>query len=82
MLALSCDGLTDCALTARAPKDGAQIWKLALPGIGRVLAGVNNDLLGTRLLSGTYDDAVEASPGRSRRCSGSRSTSGCRWSTR
>ncbi|MEV0134931.1 PQQ-binding-like beta-propeller repeat protein [Dactylosporangium sp. NPDC050688] len=63
VLVLSCDGLTDCALTARAPKDGAQIWKLALPGIGRVLAGANNDLLGTRLLSGTYDDAVEAMPG-------------------
>ncbi|GAA3259267.1 PQQ-binding-like beta-propeller repeat protein [Dactylosporangium siamense] len=63
VLALSCGGLSDCTLTARAPKDGAQIWKLQLPGIGRVLAGANNDLLGTRLLSGTFDDAVEAMPG-------------------
>ncbi|MEU0553294.1 PQQ-binding-like beta-propeller repeat protein [Dactylosporangium maewongense] len=62
VLALACGGLTDCTLTARSPKDGAQIWKLTLPGIGRVLAGVNTDLLGTRLLSDTYDNAVEASP--------------------
>lgn len=63
VLALSCGGLSDCSLTARAPKDGAQIWKLQLPGIGRVLAGVNSDLLGTRLLSDTFDNAVQASPG-------------------
>lgn len=63
VLALSCDGLTDCSLAAHSPKDGAQIWKLVLPGIGRVLAGVNSDLLGTRLLSDTYDDAVRATPG-------------------
>ncbi|MET7396398.1 PQQ-binding-like beta-propeller repeat protein [Dactylosporangium sp. NPDC005572] len=63
VLTLSCGGLTDCTLMARAPKDGAQIWKVTVPGIGRTLNGANSDLLGTRLAADTYDDAVRAIPG-------------------
>ncbi len=62
VLTLACGGLGDCTLAARAPKDGAQRWKMALPGIGRVLAGANSDLLGSRLLSPTYRAAVNAAP--------------------
>ena len=63
VLTLTCSGLSDCTLAARAPTDGTQRWKSPLPGIGRVLAGVNSDLLGSRELSPTYRDAVAASPG-------------------
>jgi hypothetical protein len=63
VLTLSCGGLSDCTLSARGPTDGAQRWKAVLPGIGRVLAGVNSELLGSRELSATYRDAVAASPG-------------------
>ncbi|GAA0738178.1 hypothetical protein GCM10010199_60920 [Dactylosporangium roseum] len=62
VLTLACAAMADCTLTARAPKDGAQLWKLALPGIGRVHNGVNSDLLGTRLFSDTFEDAVSAIP--------------------
>src|SRR3954463_7515254 len=31
VLTLACGKLSDCTLTARAPRDGAQIWKLTLP---------------------------------------------------
>src|SRR5581483_7377740 len=62
VLTLSCGGLSDCTLAARTPGDGTQRWKSTLPGIGRVLAGVNRELLGSRELSSTYRDAVAASP--------------------
>lgn len=62
VLTLSCGGMSDCTLAARAPKDGAQIWKLTLPGIGRVHNGLNSDLLGTQPFSSTYRDAVAATP--------------------
>jgi len=62
VLTLSCGGMSDCTLAARAPRDGAQIWKLTLPGIGRVHNGINSDLLGTRTLSSAYEDAVGATP--------------------
>jgi hypothetical protein len=62
VLTLSCGGMTDCTLMARAPRDGAQVWKLTLPGIGRVHNGVNSDLLGTQLLAEAYGDAISAMP--------------------
>lgn len=62
VLTLACGGLSDCTLTARAPRDGAQVWKLTLPGIGRVLNGVNSDLLGTDVLAAAYRDAISAMP--------------------
>jgi outer membrane protein assembly factor BamB len=62
VLTLACGGLSDCTLTARAPRDGAQIWKLTLPGIGRVLNGANPELLGTDPMSDTYRDAIKAMP--------------------
>ncbi|WP_433082306.1 PQQ-binding-like beta-propeller repeat protein [Dactylosporangium sp. CA-052675] len=62
VLTLSCGGLSDCTLTARAPRDGAQIWKLTLPGIGRVLNGINSDLLGTEVKADAYREAIDAMP--------------------
>jgi outer membrane protein assembly factor BamB len=62
VLTLACGGLSDCSLTARQPSDGGQRWKMTLPGIGRVLAGVNSDLLGSRQLSPTYREAIDAAP--------------------
>jgi outer membrane protein assembly factor BamB len=62
VLTLACGGLSDCTLTARTPRDGAQIWKLTLPGIGRVLNGANPELLGTDPMSDTYRDAIKAMP--------------------
>jgi outer membrane protein assembly factor BamB len=62
VLTLGCGGLSDCTLTAHQPSDGGQRWKMTLPGIGRVLAGVNSDLLGSRQLSPTYREAIDAAP--------------------
>jgi hypothetical protein len=62
VLTLACRALSDCTLAARAPGDGATRWKMTLPGIGRVLAGANSELLGSRQLSGTYRGAVAAVP--------------------
>ncbi|MFG2039026.1 PQQ-binding-like beta-propeller repeat protein [Dactylosporangium sp. NPDC048998] len=62
VLTLACGGLSDCTLTARAPRDGAQMWKLTLPGIGRVLNGGNADLLGTEVMAAAYRDAIGAMP--------------------
>jgi outer membrane protein assembly factor BamB len=63
VLSLSCPGLSDCTLSARAPTDGTLRWKTPMPGIGRVLAGVNKPLLGTRELASSYVDALANSPG-------------------
>ncbi|GAA2375587.1 PQQ-binding-like beta-propeller repeat protein [Dactylosporangium salmoneum] len=63
VLTIACGGLTDCTLSARAPRDGAQSWKLTLPGIGRVLNGINSDLLGTDVRAEAYRDAIGAMPG-------------------
>jgi outer membrane protein assembly factor BamB len=55
VLSLTCPQLlTDCALTAHAPADGGVRWRSTMPGIGRVLAGVNSPLLGSRELAGAY----------------------------
>ncbi|WP_433213143.1 PQQ-binding-like beta-propeller repeat protein [Dactylosporangium sp. CS-047395] len=62
VLTIACGGLSDCTLTARSPKDGAPIWKLTLPGIGRVLNGINSDLLGTEVKADAYRDAINAMP--------------------
>ncbi|MEV8514470.1 PQQ-binding-like beta-propeller repeat protein [Dactylosporangium sp. NPDC051484] len=62
VLTLACGGLSDCTLTSRTPRDGAQQWKLTLPGIGRVLNGINADLLGTEVMAEAYRDAIEAMP--------------------
>jgi outer membrane protein assembly factor BamB len=62
ILSLTCPGLSDCSLAARAPLDGAIRWKTTLPGIGRSLAGVNRPLLGTRELASSYVDALANSP--------------------
>ncbi|WP_432983955.1 PQQ-binding-like beta-propeller repeat protein [Dactylosporangium sp. CA-233914] len=62
VLTLACGGLSDCTLSARALKDGAQYWKLTLPGIGRVLNGINSDLLGTEIKADAYRDAIQAMP--------------------
>ncbi|GAA3448945.1 outer membrane protein assembly factor BamB family protein [Dactylosporangium matsuzakiense] len=62
VLTLTCGALSDCTLAARAPKDGAQIWKLTLPGVGRVLNGINSDLLGTEVKADAYHDAINAMP--------------------
>jgi hypothetical protein len=63
ILTLGCGtSLTDCTLAARAPRDGATIWKVTLPGIGRVHNGVNSDLLGTEVLAEAYRDAIVAMP--------------------
>jgi hypothetical protein len=62
VLTIACGKLSDCTLTARAPRDGAQIWKLTLPGIGRVLNGINSDLLGTEVKADAYRDAIGAMP--------------------
>lgn len=62
VLTLSCGGLSDCTLKARDPGTGAMRWKGVLPGVGRVHAGANSPLLGSRTLANTYHQAVEASP--------------------
>lgn len=62
VLTLTCAELSDCTLTDRAPSDGSQRWKMTLPGIGRVLAGANATLLGSRELSPTYHAVIERSP--------------------
>ncbi|MGI5246594.1 PQQ-binding-like beta-propeller repeat protein [Dactylosporangium sp. CA-139066] len=62
VLTLACGGLTDCTLAARSPRDGAQIWKVTLPGIGRVLNGANPGLLGTEVMADAYRDAIKAMP--------------------
>jgi hypothetical protein len=62
VLTLACGALSDCTLTARAPRDGAQIWKLTLPGVGRVLNGINSDLLGTEVKADAYRGAINAMP--------------------
>jgi outer membrane protein assembly factor BamB len=64
ILALTCPGLSDCSLAGRAVTDGAIRWKTTLPGIGRVLAGVNHPLLGSRELASSYVDALASSPGK------------------
>ena len=63
VLTLSCGGLSDCTLAARTPHDGTQRWKVILSGVGRVHAGANSELLGSRELSSTYRDALGAAPG-------------------
>jgi outer membrane protein assembly factor BamB len=62
VLTLACNGLSDCTLTARAPRDGAQIWKLGIPGVGRLLNGINSDLLGTEVKADAYRNAINAMP--------------------
>jgi hypothetical protein len=64
ILSLTCPGLSDCSLAARGPLDGATRWRTTLPGIGRVFAGVNHPLLGSRELASSYSDALASSPGR------------------
>lgn len=60
---LTLDCAPDCTVAARSPADGAVRWRLALPGVGRVLAGANADLPGGRaLVAGSYADAVAAAP--------------------
>jgi hypothetical protein len=62
ILSLTCPWLADCGLTFRTPLDGTVRWKSALPGIGRVLAGANQPLLGSRELASSYVAAIAASP--------------------
>jgi hypothetical protein len=62
VLTLTCPGLSDCTLANRKPSDGTQRWKMTLPGIGRVLAGANSTLLGSRELSPTYHEVVSVAP--------------------
>jgi hypothetical protein len=62
VLSLTCPGLSDCVLAARAPLDGATRWKTSLPGVGRTLAGVNHPLLGSRELASSYAEAMAGSP--------------------
>jgi outer membrane protein assembly factor BamB len=62
VLSLTCPGLSDCTLAARAPSDGAVRWKTVLPGIGRLLAGVNKPLLGSRELASSYVEALANVP--------------------
>ncbi|GAA4243330.1 hypothetical protein GCM10022255_001970 [Dactylosporangium darangshiense] len=64
VLTIACGGLSDCTLAARSPRDGAQVWKLTLPGIGRVLNGANSDLLGTQVMAEAYRDAISAMPNK------------------
>jgi hypothetical protein len=62
ILSLTCPWLADCSLAFRAPLDGTVRWKTTLPGIGRVLAGANQPLLGSRQLTPSYQAAGAASP--------------------
>lgn len=64
LLSLTCPGVSDCTLASRAPPDGAPRWHVVLPGVGRVLAGVNTPLLGSRQLApSSYLNAIAAHPG-------------------
>lgn len=62
VLALTCGGLTECSLAAREPLDGAVRWRAGLPGAGKVLAGVNHQLLGSRSLAPPGIDARVGGP--------------------
>jgi outer membrane protein assembly factor BamB len=62
VLSLTCPALADCTLASRVPGDGSTRWKVAMPGIGRVLAGLNSPLLGSRELTDGYH-ALAAVPG-------------------
>jgi outer membrane protein assembly factor BamB len=63
LLSLTCPALSDCTLASRGLLDGAARWRVVLPGVGRVLAGLNSPLLGSRqLTSSSYVDAIAAHP--------------------
>jgi len=62
VLALTCQGLAECALAARDPLGGDVRWRTALPGVGKVLAGANHELLGSRELVPAGLDARMAGP--------------------
>jgi outer membrane protein assembly factor BamB len=63
VLTLSCgSGVSDCTLAGHDPRSGATRWSTVLQGVGRLHAGLNRDLLGSRDLSDTFHDAIEATP--------------------
>jgi hypothetical protein len=62
VLSLSCEKLDSCVLTSRAPSAGQVRWRTPLPGAGKVLAGINHELLGSRDLAASTVDARVAAP--------------------
>jgi hypothetical protein len=62
VLSLACKGLEDCTLSARDPVGGTVRWRTVLPGIGKTLAGLNHELLGSRELEASTVDPRVGSP--------------------
>jgi hypothetical protein len=61
VLAVQCDK-SGCAITNRAPADGATRWQITVSGTIHARAGVNDGLLNPRSLDNTFDAATAASP--------------------
>ncbi len=57
VLTLTCESLTKCAISYREPARGEVRWRTDLPGGGKVLAGVNHALPGSRDLSASTVDS-------------------------
>jgi len=62
VLAMTCPGLSDCTLAAHEPTRGDVRWRTPVPGVGKVLGGVNHELLGSQPLSSSNVDSRVASP--------------------
>ena len=62
VLSMTCPKSDTCELTSRAPSNGQVRWRTALPGAGKVLAGLNHQLLGSRELAASTVDARVAAP--------------------
>jgi hypothetical protein len=58
VLAITCPGMTGCTLAAHDPARGARLWRTEVPGVGKLLGGVNHELLGSRPLESTVDGRV------------------------
>ena len=59
VLAMTCPGVTGCTLAAHEPIRGRQRWRTPVPGVGKTLAGVNHELLGSRPIESTVDSRVQ-----------------------
>jgi outer membrane protein assembly factor BamB len=62
VLSIACAKLDACTVTAREPSGGRVRWRTPVPGVGRVLAGLNHELLGSRELAASTVDARVAAP--------------------
>jgi len=63
VLALTCQSLTQCTVSSREPSTGTVRWRTPLPGNGKVLGGINHELMGSRdLIASTVDSRATAPP--------------------